>query len=931
MLSRSSFYNLAIIIVALLGLVGTNTYSQIAQDERREMPLPTVRFPAGKNVVEVPFEVESGLMVIPVTVNGSSPLRYVLDSGLSGAIHYNPAMVDSLNLKITGTMRVRGAGGGGATSEVSVAENVNFNVGGLELSNGNLAIRPSGSRHDGVIGRPILANLVVEIDWEKQVIRFYEPAKYKYSGSGTVLPLTFDEGGRPYTMASVASTGETTIPVKLVVDTGASHALSLDVGSNSEIELPEGATKMVLGRGGSGEITGYTGRIRALELGGQTFKDVPTSFPDSSSGTVGIHGRQGNLGSGILRRFKVIYDYSRKQMIVEPNKFSNNPFGTAMQNTSANSAPVTSAALQDYIGKYGNKEISVKEGGLYYQRIGGRGAALRATGKDKFALNTDAQIAFVRDANGVVNEMIIEWVERDKEQLKKETSAGTQPQSKPKAETLNRNADDSVLAKELNTYFEQATATDAFSGAVLVANNGQPIFAKAYDLANKTANTPNRTDTKFNLGSMNKMFTAVAIAQLAERGRLSFTDTVGKLLPDYPNKAVAEKVTIHQLLTHTSGMGNYQNETYSANLNKMKTVPDLLPLFANDPLAFEPGTKLQYSNAGYALLGLIIEKASGQSYFDYVKEHIFKPAGMVNTDSYEKDKDVPNLAVGYMRMNDKGMPDPSVPLRENTPVRPVKGSPAGGGYSTVEDMLKFSLALRGHKVLSQKYTDIVTTGKVETGGPGRKYAYGFGDDVSNGRHIVGHNGGGPGIGANFDMFPEIGYTAVILSNYSAPTMMPVVRKVRELIATNTSATGSPLSSGVPQTSSAPQQGQGQSLSQSEQEVRKLEREWLDAYERRDAAAMDRIVADDFKLTRSNGSVQTKADILAELKTAPESSRPTMKFSTDDVQSRVEGQTVILTGRFILRSEHDGQTRAMQARYTDTYVNETDAGRLSLRS
>ena len=129
----------------------------------------------------------------------------------------------------------------------------------------------------------------------------------------------------------------------------------------------------------------------------------------------------------------------------------------------------------------------------------------------------------------------------------------------------------------------------------------------------------------------------------------------------------------------------------------------------------------------------------------------------------------------------------------------------------------------------------------------------------------------------------------------------------------------------------PQQGQGQSLSQSEQEVRKLEREWLDAYERRDAAAMDRIVADDFKLTRSNGSVQTKADILAELKTAPESSRPTMKFSTDDVQSRVEGQTVILTGRFILRSEHDGQTRAMQARYTDTYVNETDAGRLSLRS
>ena len=139
-----------------------------------------------------------------------------------------------------------------------------------------------------------------------------------------------------------------------------------------------------------------------------------------------------------------------------------------------------------------------------------------------------------------------------------------------------------------------------------------------------------------------------------------------------------------------------------------------------------------------------------------------------------------------MRMNDRGMPDPSVPLRENTPIRPAKGSPAGGGYSTVEDMLKFSLALYGHKLLSQKYTEIVTTGKVETGGSGRKYAYGFGDNLIDGRHIVSHNGGGPGIGANFDIYPEIGYTAVILSNYSAPTMMPVVKKVRELIASQSS-------------------------------------------------------------------------------------------------------------------------------------------------
>jgi CubicO group peptidase (beta-lactamase class C family) len=896
------------IVLAVLASMSTHAHSQTAQNGRREMPRPTLRFPAGKSVVEVPFEVESGWMLIPVSVNGSRPLRYVLDSGSSGVVHTNAAMVESLNLKIAGNMQVRGAGGGGATSEVSVAENVTFDIGGIELSNGSLAIHPSlGSGFDGVIGRPIFANLVVEVDWEKQVIRFYEPAKYKYCGSGTVLPLTFDEGGRPYAMASVTATNEKPIPVKLVVDTGGSHTLSLDVGSNSEIKLPEGATKTVLGRGGSGEITGYAGRINTLDLGGQTFKDVPTIFPDSSSGTAGLNGRQGNLGSGILRRFKVVYDYSRKQMIVEPNKFSNDPFGTVMQHTAASSVPIAPARLPDYTGKYGNKEISVKDGGLYYQRIGGSGAALRATGKDKFALNADAQITFVRDANGVVSEMVIEWVDRDKEQLKRETSAVTPPLTQTQAAAPGRAAaDDAAFAKELNTFLEQASASDAFSGAVLVARNGQPIFKKAYGMANKSNSTPNNVDTKFDLGSMNKMFTAVAITQLVERGKLSFTDTVGKLLPDYPNKQVAEKVTVHQLLTHTSGMGSYFNGKFQANLNNLKTVADYLPLFADEPLAFEPGSKWQYSNSGFVVLGLIIEKVSGQSYFDYVKEHIFKPAGMVNTDSYESDHDVSNLAIGYMNMGENGRPDPSAPRRPNTPMRALRGSPAGGGYSTVDDMLRFSVALQNHKLLSKKYTEIVTTGKVEMAGPERKYAYGFGEEMSNGRRIVGHNGGGPGIGTNFDMFPELGYTAVILGNYDPPAMMPVVKKIRDLLPTVT-----------PSSNSA--QSQPQPISQSEQEVRKLEREWLDAYEQHDAGAMDRILADDFKLTQSGGAAQTKADILAALKAPRDSGRPEPKFSTDDVQSRVEGDTVILTGRFIQRMERDGQMRTMEARYADTYA------------
>ena len=221
---------------------------------------------------------------------------------------------------------------------------------------------------------------------------------------------------------------------------------------------------------------------------------------------------------------------------------------------------------------------------------------------------------------------------------------------------------DEEIAKELAAFLEKAAAANAFSGAVLLSKNGQPIFKQAYGLANQNANSLNNLETKFNIGSMNKMFTAVAVAQLAERGKLSFDDTISKHLPDYPNQAIAAKVTIHQLLTHTSGMGNYQNEKYLAQLDKMRTVGDLLTLFVNEPLAFEPGAKWQYSNSGYVVLGAIIEKVSRQSYFDYVKEHIFKPAGMSDTESYEKSANVSNLAIGYTRMNPGGQTAPG-PLR----------------------------------------------------------------------------------------------------------------------------------------------------------------------------------------------------------------------------------------------------------------------------
>src|SRR5213595_3930185 len=191
------------------------------------------------------------------------------------------------------------------------------------------------------------------------------------------------------------------------------------------------------------------------------------------------------------------------------------------------------------------------------------------------------------------------------------------------------------------------------------------------------------------------MFTAVAIAQLAQAGKLLFTDTVGKHLPDYPNKEVAAKVTIHQLLTHTSGMGMYWGEKFKEQREKLLTVAAHLPLFAADPLAFPPGEKFQYSNAGYMLLGSIIEKVSGEDYYSYVQEHIYKPAGMTETGFYEPGEEIPNLAIGYSRMSPDGKA--SEEIRDNTSMRDVKGGPAGGGYSTAPDLVKFQRALLSYK------------------------------------------------------------------------------------------------------------------------------------------------------------------------------------------------------------------------------------------
>src|SRR5436190_1163219 len=191
------------------------------------------------------------------------------------------------------------------------------------------------------------------------------------------------------------------------------------------------------------------------------------------------------------------------------------------------------------------------------------------------------------------------------------------------------------VGQHIQSYLDSLAADNKLSGAVLVAKDGVTMASKASGIANKAADTPITLETKFNLGSLDKMFTGIAITQLAQRGKINFNDPISKYLSDYPNKDIGTKVTIHQLLTHTSGMGSYVNDKFRAQRTKLTTVAAHFPLFVNDPLSFSPGEKFEYSNSGYMVLGAIIERVSGQDYYTYVRDHIFRPAGMTNTGFYE--------------------------------------------------------------------------------------------------------------------------------------------------------------------------------------------------------------------------------------------------------------------------------------------------------
>lgn len=321
---------------------------------------------------------------------------------------------------------------------------------------------------------------------------------------------------------------------------------------------------------------------------------------------------------------------------------------------------------------------------------------------------------------------------------------------------------ESELTAALRKKLELDAAAGRFAGAVLVSRNGKEVLAEACGLADRERKIPDTLKTRFRIGSMNKMFTAVATLQLVQAGKLGLNDALGKYLTDYPNRDVATKVTIHELLTHTGGTGDIFGPEFEAHRLELRRLQDYVKLYGNRGPKFDPGSRWEYSNYGFILLGVVIEKVSGESYYDYVREHIYTPAGMASTGSEPEDQAVKDRSIGYTTMGGSGSPQ----WHPNTDTLPYRGTSAGGGYSTVEDLLRFANALQEHKLLNAHYTELLTTGK--TGTPDSTYAYGFEDHKINGTRCFGHTGGAPGMNGDLEICPVPGYVVAVLANLDPP-------------------------------------------------------------------------------------------------------------------------------------------------------------------
>jgi CubicO group peptidase (beta-lactamase class C family) len=291
-----------------------------------------------------------------------------------------------------------------------------------------------------------------------------------------------------------------------------------------------------------------------------------------------------------------------------------------------------------------------------------------------------------------------------------------------------------------------------FSGTVLVAHGDRVLLRKGFGLADRGARTAMTPETMLNIGSITKAFTQVVILRLAQEGKLALDDPIGRYVEGFPVE-VSSTVTIRQLLRHQGGMGDFfPSPMFRAAPANVRTLEDYLRIARATPLEFPPGTRERYSNLGYVTLGAVAEKASGMGWHDAIRQYVYGPAGM--TSSAVLDRAAPGIATGYVG-------DPPA-MEPNVASLPGRGSPAGGTYSTVDDLRRFALALIDGKLLSQAHTWLW---------------FNEFEDGKRGWGPIGIAGGAPGINAELEFNPLTRDVVVVMANRSPPSAVRVAQQL----------------------------------------------------------------------------------------------------------------------------------------------------------
>lgn len=322
------------------------------------------------------------------------------------------------------------------------------------------------------------------------------------------------------------------------------------------------------------------------------------------------------------------------------------------------------------------------------------------------------------------------------------------------------------MLNQLCDYIEFDIKQIPFSGTVLIKQQDSEIVSGAYGHACKAEQRDNQLNTRFGIASGCKIFTAVAVCQLVERGLLSFDSKLSNHLKKIQLPYFHPDITIHQLLTHSSGIPDYFDEAIMDDFEELwKTTPmytlrrleDFVPLFRELPMLASPGECFQYNNAGYIVLGLLVEELSGMSFTDYVELHIFQPCGMEHSGYFSLDTLPANCAYGYIE-------DEHGNWRTNIYSLPVKGGADGGAFVTAPDMLQFWSGLMHHKLLSPAMTSLLLTPHIHVGGEGY---YGYGvwitlrEEKISKYHLMGFD---PGVSFRSAYYPASGDTVVVMCN-----------------------------------------------------------------------------------------------------------------------------------------------------------------------